>query len=194
MNTVDLISEKDILKDRNKTLSEKERIQQQYRRIRSILRQSGFGVIIFGLWSIIRVVLQAFFNNGTKVENEATPTITAGGAEIPVDAGWIVVAVLIAIFGFLIVEVGLRLFVGFSARSEAMGKKKSIAYIIVAGILIPFYAFSAVYNIMTMNFLDGYVIDMIITIILDVSSLIALIELFVSGIRLRGLRKKYGEV
>ena len=194
MNTVDLVSERDILKDRNKTASEKERLQQQYRRIRSILRQSGLGVVIFGLWSIIRVVLQAFFNNGTKVENEVAPTITAGGAEIPSDAGWIVAAVLIAIFGFLIVEVGLRLFVGFSARSEAMGKKKSIAYIIVAGILIPFYAFSSVYNIMTLNFLDGYVIDMIITIILDVSSLIALIELFVSGIRLRGLRKKYGEV
>ena len=65
MNTVDLVSERDILKDRNKTASEKERLQQQYRRIRSILRQSGLGVVIFGLWSIIRVVLQAFFNNGT---------------------------------------------------------------------------------------------------------------------------------
>ena len=179
-------TETDILK--NHELAHKSEVDPQvkYRRLRNLLSTSSFGVIIFGLWSIIRSVLYVLFSR--ESQKEIDMTVSETGAESS-DVLMVIVILMLVILGL---EIALRLFVGLSARAESKGKKKSIAYVIVAGILIPFYVMSVIYSIASTDYING-VVDNIITIIMDITSTLALIELFVAAISIRVMRKKYGK-
>lgn len=185
----------DILK--NPSLTEDEKIQSgmKYRRLQSILSTSGFGVIIFSVWSIIRVFLRDAFTapaaEEIPVENSAElAELEEMLGEIDFDPGMLITFFLI-IFGITALVVGLRLFVGFSARAEGKGKKKSIAYVIIAGILIPYQVYMVLNTFLAPGVTYG-VIDTIVTVVLDVSSLISVVELFIAAIMIRRMRKRDG--
>ena len=183
-------NEKDILKDHSRLLKAEEEPGVKYRRIRNVLSTAGFGVIAFGIWSIIRVVLRVAFSRQAQPDidpNELDSMISQPGDDVKT----FLLVLLILVIVFAAIEIALRLFVGLSARSEGRGKKKSIAYVIVAGILIPYYILSVIYNFMSFDYVNG-IVDNIISMIMDITSTIALIEVFVAAIRIRVMRKKYG--
>lgn len=184
----------DILKDPSLTKNEKTQYDIKCRRLQSILSTCGFGVIAFSVWSIIRAFLNVF------LRPEMTETVTAdnaalvNSAEIQAAETNFLVILFILLFGIIIAEVGLRLFVGLKARAEGKGKKRSIAYIIVAGVLIPYHLFGVIYNFTSLDYMAGGVFDTIVTMVLDISSLISLIELFIAAIMLHRLRKQGAEL
>ena len=183
-------NDKDILKDHSRLLKAEEEPGVKYRRIRNVLSTAGFGVIAFGIWSIIRVVLRVAFSRQAQPDidpNELDSMISQSGDDVKT----FLLVLLILVIVFAAIEIALRLFVGLSARSEGRGKKKSIAYVIVAGILIPYYVISVIYNFMSFDYVNG-IVDNIISMIMDITSTIALIEVFVAAIRIRVMRKKYG--
>lgn len=183
-------NEKDILKDHSQLQKAEEEPGVKYRRIRNVLSTAGFGVIAFGIWSIIRVVLRVAFSRQAQPDidpNELDSMISQPGDDVKT----FLLVLLILVIVFSAIEIALRLFVGLSARSEGRGKKKSIAYVIVAGILIPYYVISVIYNFMSFDYVNG-IVDNIISMIMDITSTIALIEVFVAAIRIRVMRKKYG--
>ena len=185
-NNTAVYTERDILKNHELAHKSENDPHVKYRRLRNLLSTSSFGVIVFGLWSIIRSVLYVLFSRESQKE------IDTAVSETGVETSGVLVVIVIMMLVILGVEITLRLFVGLSARSESKGKKKSIAYVIVAGILIPFYVISVIYNIASTDYING-VVDNIITIIMDITSTLALIELFVAAIRIRVMRKKYGK-
>lgn len=187
MNTKESVVGIDILKDKSIFEREEKAAEIKFRRLGNVLSTSGFGVLMFGLWSIIRTLLQSFF--GSNGISEAADEAAGTAAEVPDSLSGVVLVFIIVLAAFVAAEVGARIYVGISARSDSKGKKKSIAYLIVAGILIAFSAVNLVFNIFTLNYQNSFVFDTIITLILDGSSLIVLIELFVTGIRFRKMRK-----
>lgn len=185
-------TEKDILKSPLSVAEAAADPRIRFRKIRSRLGISAFGVMAFAVWSIIRTILQMFFGT-TPTLNEVNNGVAAQTIEAQVDDS-VIVLILVVVLTVLAVEIALRLFIGLSARAESKGKKKSIVYIILAGLFIPFYVTIIIYSFQNSNYLESNVFDNIISIILDITSLISFIELFVSAIMLRRMRKKYVDI
>ncbi len=159
-------------------------MQKELRKNESILATSGVAVLAFAIWSIIKIVLYVAFSPAMSAV-EADLTELQG-----IDEGT-VLTILIVIIAVSLVDVGIRIYVGLSARGESKGKKKTILYLILA-IIIAIYS---VLNIVSF-FQPGYmesVADLIITLVVELTSLFAVIELIVSGIKVRSLRKKIAE-
>ena len=90
------------------------------RRYQNLLTVSGLGVIMFGVWSVLRTILLLFFqqNAVSQAFNDESVTVRI--------LSYTILAVM------LLADSLSRLFVGLSARAEGFGKKKGYAYIVFA--------------------------------------------------------------
>lgn len=148
------------------------------RRYQNLLTVSGLGVIIFGLWSVLKTILLLFLKEGIL-------------KELPDDT---IVRVIVFAFlgGVLLVEFLIRLFVGLSARAEGFGKKKGYAYIVVAILMALASLFSLVMIFFDMN--DQSITELIVSVIVEATSLVVTIELLVAAFTVKKLKKELGEV
>lgn len=154
------------------------------RHYRDLLRGSGTGVIMFAVWSLLRTVMTFIISRNTGIDMFLT-TDAEGAPELDM------LPVMIAIFIFIIaIELGIRLFVGLSARAEGKGRKKSMLYIIIACIMIPIYIAAIVFGIISATGGTMNVLDTVISLCVEVTSVLAYIELVVSGIKVKRLTKK----
>ena len=135
---------------------------------------SGMAVMAFGLWTIIRVVMEILINMGPVIE------ASKGSDEFIV---YIIVCVIM-IFASLI-ALGLRAYIGLSARSFGRGKDKGILFIIVTGIVIFIDTAALVYSFF--QSLDLAISD-IAAIFVDLTSLFALVRVMVAAISVRAYR------
>ena len=184
------------------------------RKYESILVISGFGVIAFGLWSIIRAAIYYFLNPldvANYIKESDLDEIMAMGSEegmkfVTENLDKIVTA---AIFTYMGVALILRVYVGLSARRDGRRLRKSGLYIVVTWIMALFLLSSIVATI------DDFVEPIIrafaensasaleetgpdadqaasVSILVDITSFLVLIELGVCSIMVRRLRKKLG--
>lgn len=183
--------------------ADNELTQIKLRKYESKLAVSGKAVITFGLWSVIKAAL--FFITqpvdlikALGIEEEVTATATEFAKNnVNVEVRFVVSGVILAmIFSYMILAVLLRCYIGRSAITESRGlKKKTVIYIILA-VLMSISLIMALSNV----FLgepdaDGNVLDAALTSrLLDLTSLIALVDLIISAVRVRRLRKKLGIV
>lgn len=159
------------------------------RRVSDILVSSGTGVIFFGLWSVVKTILQIILSQQSIASFANVEDVALDGT---FDATTYVIISAILAFVMLGIDLGLRLYAGLSARADGRGKKKSIAYIIVAFVLIALGVISVVSTIISVSYLEGTIIDKVVTLIVDITALLALVELVISGIRLKRIRRKSG--
>ncbi len=148
------------------------------RRTQDNLFVLGTSAIVFGLWNLIKFAIYYFFafNEIKESAGDKYYLITA------------IVVWVIVFFSFLI-----RCFIGFSARAEGKGKRKNVVYLVFAGMIALVYfciiAFEVVYFIVRYD----HIFTMIITLIIDVTSFVFLVELIVNSIKIRKLRKDVSE-
>ena len=161
------------------------------RRTKDILLSSGTGVILFAVWGIVRTILN--FTLVNKNNNEDLAEVYAGLGEGQNADMIFAISASLAV-ALLAAEVGLRLFVGLSARAESKGKKKGWAYVVIACIMIPIYIAGIVISIVNIVTVHTGVIDLIVTVIVEVTSLFAFIELVVSATRLKKMKKHQVEL
>ena len=83
----------------------------------------------------------------------------------------------------------IRCYVGFSARSEGKGKHKSVLYLVFAGLITFVYFFVIVCECVYFVVGNERIVTVIVTLIIDVTSLVFLVELMVNSIKIRKLRK-----
>lgn len=139
------------------------------------LRTCGVGVIAFGAWAFIKFMLtNTLF--GDRIDE---------GLSAPVS-----LIVNILVWGFSALILFLRIYVGLSARSESKGNRKTCFYIILTGIMAFFGFASIMIEIALLFFATERLLHLIITMIIDITSLTILIELMVNAIRIRRYRKK----
>ena len=158
--------------------------ERELRRHQNTLIIIGLGVIAFGIWSIIKMVMLLLLAPDTLFELMAPKTET----EVSKQTMMIIVVSLVAFF--LLIDLALRLYVGRSAIREARTGKKRITYLIIAGLIAALNASSLstpfIYG--TQYYLSG--LDMVVTFLIDLTSFIVLIELIRSGVKVRQLRKE----
>lgn len=135
----------------------------------------GTGVIFFGAWAFIKLVLTTFLYD-TPLMGELS------GAELV--AAYIILF-LVAGVAFLI-----HFYIGMSARAEGKGKRKSLFYIILTGIIVliglPIFLFEAVLLFAG----DHSLSHIIITLIIEATSQIIMLEVFIYAIKVRWMRRK----
>ena len=156
-------------------------MEKQLRKKQNMLGISGIAVIVFGIWNIAKMVIYSI-----STPDGLSKLLGVSGNGPAENAAR---AILLGILIFIaLIDIGLRLLVGLSARAESKGKKKSIGYLIVA----IFLALGSVISIfMTFgSFFANSVFDTVISILVELTSLLVLCDVIVSSFGIRSLKKK----
>nr|WP_316623417.1 hypothetical protein [uncultured Ruminococcus sp.] len=148
------------------------------RRYQNLLTVSGLGVIIFGLWTALKTILLLFLQEDMV-------------DDLP-DGLFYRVLFFTLIGGVLLIDFLIRLFVGLSARAEGFGKKKGYGYIVVA-ILIAIASLASLVLIF-FDTADRSILELIVSFIVEATSMIATVELLVAAFTVKKLKKELGEV
>ena len=148
------------------------------RRYQNLLTVSGLGVIIFGLWTVLKTILLLFLQEDML-------------DDLP-DGLFYRVLFLTLVGGGLLIDFLIRLFVGLSARAEGFGKKKGYGYIVVA-ILIAIASLASLVLIF-FDTGDRSILELIVSFIVEATSMIATVELLVAAFTVKKLKKELGEV
>ena len=154
-------------------------MQVKLRRYQNLLILSGLGTIAFGLWSIIKSFLVLITNKETLQEiNDA-----AQGSTLAIVIAFIIVGVILG------VPIGIRLIIGLSARSEGLGKKARRFYLVLT--VIVFLADLAGLSLLDFTITETHsAADILVTLIVELTSLITLGEVIVSGVMVKRLNKQ----
>jgi phosphotransferase system glucose/maltose/N-acetylglucosamine-specific IIC component len=154
----------------------------RYRRESSTLVVLGTGVIVFGIWNIVKLIGMFAFR---------IPLFTASEEEDLGSVGMIF-AVIIAVI-ILSVDVLLRVFVGIRARREGKGKKAGRAYLVYLVLMIITSVISVCLEIYDVLSADRDFTDSYTTLIMELTSLVVSLEVFMAGIYVRRFRAKAKE-
>ena len=159
------------------------------RRDENTLSVVGSGVIVFGVWSIVKALLQ-----GTVNYQEMLAEARLEGANLEElgfgDLSWVVAALAAAIVLFvLLLDLSIRVFVGISARAEGRGKKQGRTYLVLSVLLLAVSGiFICSYVIMLFSGSDQ-VMDADAAILVELTSFITLLQMILSAVRVRRARR-----
>lgn len=156
-------------------------MQKEIRRCNDHLVSIGTGVTLFGIWTVIRLVVSIFLERKNifgDLEAEVTEELTISILTIIFWGLIIIMALLI---------LALHLFIGLSARAEGLGRKKKIGYLIFTGIFIVLYCILIPLEIVHFNTTFESVTNGVVTLFIDTSVLVTLAELMYNAIRVRKL-------
>ena len=153
-----------------------------FRRNSSTLSILGAGVIIFGFWSIVKIVTYSVL--GIPLYTEADVE-AAGGVSID-----IIVNVL---YCMLAGDILVRLVVGLCARAEGQdhNKRKSGLYLgftIWEIIFEVFSVISVIVQFLSLN--DDTFIEVYVSLFMELSSLLILIEVYIAALSVRRYKKR----
>ena len=144
------------------------------RRLENNLMTVGTGVAAFGVWAFVKYILTAFVLN-EEIEDSMEPSRLK--------------VIYIFVFSLTLLDFLMRCFIGFSARAEGKGKNKGVFYLVITVLLILIYAFNIVVEIIGYITFPPALLTMVVTLLIDVTSAAMLVELFVSSVKLRKLRR-----
>ena len=157
-------------------------MQRDLRRNENILAVSSLTMILFGVWTAIKLVL--YFSLSED-----------GFRAIPKDAeGQLERLILIAILVlFICISMSTRLCVGLSARAESMGRKKGYGYVVLAVLILAVDILALGFSLAHIeeNF-DSWM-DMVITMFVETTSMLTIAELIVAAFRVKKLKRMAAE-
>lgn len=143
------------------------------RRLENNMITLGTGIIAFSIWALLKYALTSFS------DLSPTETMTAKAR----------VVFYIIIIVFSLTDVLLHFYIGVSARSEGKGKKKTPLYLVLSALIIMVYLLGIAFEIYLLFFSKNY-FTLFVTTLVDVTSTIIFIEMFVYAVQLRGIRRQ----
>ena len=156
-------------------------MEKELRRKQVTLVTLGTGVILFGVWSVVKSLL--YFRTGlfadldAQIEPELLPYIK------------LVTVVIVALF--VLADLGIRLKIGRRARAEGMGRRQKNGYLILAALIVLVNITGdllGVYYIVKNGVPEQSGPDYVVSVLVDLSSTILLAELIITVLRVRKLR------
>ena len=111
-------------------------MEAQLRKHQTTLIIIGSGVIVLGIWSVVKVILYHLLASGAFQQD--TPELFWEDID---DYSEYALSI-----GIMVVELLCRLYVGHSARSEGSGQRKGNAYVIVTCLLSLYCLISIMYD------------------------------------------------
>lgn len=173
--------------------------QSKLRKYENLLAISGAGVIAFGLWSVVKAVIYLLVLSPQQlVSNMAKEGLT----DVDMMGLSQTTASIIAICGVIIallIDLSLRFYVGRSAIIDGRRqKKKSVVYVIMAILLSMGLISSTITRFTSPQTGAAQTWDTVVSaadasIFIDLTSLLAFIEMIVAAIMVRRLRKELGK-
>lgn len=145
------------------------------RRVQSLLYTSGVGVILFSIWTGLRGIENLYevwkelrMEHGTGPENT-------------------VISIILCLVAFAVIMfvTFLYVYIGKAAIDVSWGKKKSNLYLVLAVLLNIFSWFLYIWEFAQRELFE---VKMIVYIIIDLTSNIILIEVFVFSLLLKKMR------
>ena len=134
---------------------------------------TGTGLMFFGLWTFIKFFLTIVFL-GVEYDDNTSDEVK-------------LIATIITIIAVAIVS-ALFCYVGLSARAEGKGKKKSVVYLIVNGLILFFHILIIILE--TVSLLFGVnIFTIVVTIIIDATAAVLMLEVMINSIKLRKIRR-----
>jgi len=163
------------------------------RRDENTLTVVGSGVILFGVWTVVKMVLQEinrFPEFMAELGVDELGFEETGLADMGLDPKLLatVVAFTVVIIVFLM-DLALRVFVGLSARAEGRGRPQGRLYLILAGLLLVLSGLSFVSYVITYFSHSEYVVDADAAILVELTSFITLLQMIISAVRVRRARR-----
>ena len=144
------------------------------RKLESNLTTIGTGVIAFGFWGFLKFILSYLF---------------LGAQSVGIDGDEYITVVAIFVWAVAILIPLVYLWIGMSARAEGRGKRKSALYLFMVGWIIFVSTIAILLELYSLSKLKDW-FEIIVTLIIDLTRYVFLIELMVYSISLRKLRKE----
>lgn len=160
-------------------------MDKKLRKYENLLVNSGGGVILFAVWGVAKVNL--FMGLSSSFLGEVEKAALENG----VDGDTIMAVMGVVAALILLWQLCTRLYIGINAIAEGKGKKKGWAYLVMTGFFLV-TDIQAQWQILVANFSNnwaGFNISMPIAFLLEMVSVYGLVELLVSGIWVKKLRK-----
>lgn len=165
---------------------ENDDLSRNIRRFEVRLRVTGTGVLLFAFWSIVKSVLIAVLRNG----DDSGESIDAIGELNDTELLILFVAAMVVFSFMLIADTLMRIAIYRMAKRESSdpNAKRRNSYLVMAGLLI-MSSIIAIVSVAWSTLNSEYgVSDGVITIVVELSAMITLIELMRSVIILRKYR------
>ena len=150
------------------------------RRNRGTLSVAGLGVMAFGLWSVVKFVMECLIG---QIREDLVNTYSDTGTIL----AWIVIIVVVHL---ILTDVILRYIVGRCAWRESRGLRQGCWYLILAGNIAAGSILSIYLEAESIILKDDFSLYDYACLIVELTSLVMLIELFVASICSR--RRKSG--
>ena len=172
------------------------------RKYRDTLVTGGFAIIAFGIWTVIKSIMEAFTILRPMLGNMSFEDLTQVQAEQLrelIDSNALFYTLLIFVLFFLIVDLAVRVYVGLSARAIGLQKKlrsgkerNGIVWLVFGIMLTAFGLYSLIVSLtQAEELLHTYsIMYFVVSLFVDVTSIFVTAELVVTGFRLRGLTRK----
>lgn len=157
-------------------------MEAEYRKYQDIINIAGTGTIIFSVWSVFKGL--ALFILSRAAFRKAFG-LAADGVVSPAEYAGVAVA--------LALDLILRLQVGRGARLEARGRRAGNFYVIVAGVMALLYVPSVLFRAYGLPKAGTGLIDELIMLVIDATSMVILFWLLFSVRKVRKLRRILGK-
>ena len=143
----------------------------------------GKGVIAFGVWTAVKTVLSAMLMD--DIENAIQGAET--GEPVPALAVYAILAVI------LLLLLGFRALIGRAAIAEGRGRKSGWLYLVLAGLLALTDLAALVTSIVWIEDAFKSVMDLVVTVVVELTSIVTTAELILSAIRVKRLTRLLGK-
>ena len=171
------------------------------RKYRDTLVTGGFALIAFGVWTLLKSIVEASAMVRAELGNISYDELTRVDAQelrAAVSSNILFIVVMSIIIVILAVDLALRAYVGLSARAVGLQKKKKngkarngIVWLIFGVLLVAVNAVSLVGSVVATGdtLKEHSILYYIVSLFVDVTSLVVTAELVLTGFRLRKLDK-----
>ena len=150
------------------------------RKNQNTLSVIGTGVIVFGVWSVLKGVMSI----GIDASNGSIPSMEN---RMQTTVFWVLAVIILA------VDLGLRLYVGLCAIAEGRGRKQRYAYIVLAFLMVLSSILMVVLSVYYMP--KAITIGLpIVAIVVETTSCVLLVEMALSAIKVKQLSKAIREL
>ena len=161
-------------------------MEKELRKRQILLAEAGVGVILFAVWNITKVNLY-FGLTPLPVE-----VLYEEAAKNGISEKFLIISLIIVAVGILLWQLCIRLYIGTSAAAEGKGKKKGYAYLVWAVVLLvsDFHINWQAFDVQSILAGEEISVNQSMSICMEAASAYVLLQLLISGIRVKKLRKK----
>ena len=161
-------------------------MEKKLRKRQSLLVDAGMGVILFAVWSVAKVNL--YLGHSSFVLEELYRT----AEEFGINKKFFLIFMVSFVAVILLFQLGVRLYIGLCAAKEGKGTSKGWAYLVLAAalLIIDMQSYWQSFGVERILAGEGMSVNLISGLCMEAASMYILLELLISGICVKKLRRK----